>query len=71
LTTSVKAAFSGLIAIAQLNGIDPKRYLRNILARIAEHPINRIEALLRWNLAPDLAQDSRRAVRAGDAEEEN
>jgi transposase len=34
------AAIYSLIGTARLNGIDPESYLRNVLSRIAEHPIN-------------------------------
>jgi transposase len=44
------AAIYSLIGTAKLNGIDPESYLSNALSRIAEHPINRIEDLLPWNL---------------------
>ena len=40
-----------LIATARLNDVDPYGYLRNVLERIAEHPINRIDELLPWNIA--------------------
>jgi transposase len=34
-----------------VNGIDPESYLRNVLSRIADHSINRIEELLPWKPA--------------------
>jgi transposase len=48
------AAIYSLIGTAQLNGIDPESYLRNVLSRIADHPINRIEELLPWNVAASI-----------------
>jgi hypothetical protein len=49
-----------------LNGIDPQRYLEYVLARIADHPINRIEELLPWNVLDKLNQPEqvRRAMAA-------
>jgi transposase len=44
------AAIYSLVGSAKLNGIDPKLYLREVITRIAQHPINRIGELLPWNL---------------------
>ena len=44
------AAFYSLVETAKLNGLDPEAYLREVFTRIADHPINRIDELLPWNI---------------------
>lgn len=41
-----------LVETAKLNGLNPHAYLRDVLGRIADHPINRIADLLPWNIEP-------------------
>jgi transposase len=41
-----------LIRTARMNGHDPEAYLRDVLARIGAHPVNRLDELLPWNLKP-------------------
>ena len=39
-----------IIGSAKLNGREPYAYLNEVLGRIADHPINKIDQLLPWNL---------------------
>jgi transposase len=48
-----RAAFiATLIMTAKLNDIDPQVWLADVLARIADTPITRLEQLLPWNWTP-------------------
>jgi len=51
-----------LIGSAMLNQMDPYQYLRHVLERIAEHPINRIAQLLPWNVAAKVPEPARQAA---------
>jgi len=46
------AAMYTMIESAKMSQIDPEAYLRDVLTRIADHPINRIGDLLPWNWKP-------------------
>ena len=55
------AAMYSLIITAKMNDIDPQAWLADVLARIAEHPLHRLDELLPWNWKPELAAVSRAA----------
>ena len=38
-----------LITTAKMNGIDPQAWLADVLARIANHPAQRLDELMPWN----------------------
>jgi transposase len=42
-----------LIETAKLNGVDPQAWLTDVLGRIADHKINRIDELMPWNYVQD------------------
>lgn len=52
------AAVASLVATARMNGLDPEAYLRDVLDRIADHPVVRVADLLPWNLSRDTAPAS-------------
>ncbi len=49
------AILYSLIETANLNGVDPQAWLTDVLSRIADHKINRIDELLPWNFAATTA----------------
>ena len=44
-----------LIVTAKMNDVDPQAWLTDVLARIAEHPVQRIDELLPCIPPPDTA----------------
>jgi transposase len=42
------AAMYSLIVTAKLNDVDPRAWLADVLARIADHPVQRLDELLPW-----------------------
>src|SRR5271168_2672838 len=43
------AVMYSLIVTAKMNDIDPQAWLADVLARIAEHPVQKLDELLPWN----------------------
>jgi len=46
------AAMYSLIVTCKLNDVDPQAWLADVLARIAEHPVQALDELLPWNWQP-------------------
>ena len=51
-----------IIETAKLIDLDPQAYLADILDRIHDHKINRLDELLPWNWVPAGAENSQAAV---------
>lgn len=52
------AAVYSLIETAKLGGVNPQAYLTEVIKRIAQHPVNRVDELLPWNLAQEMGAAS-------------
>jgi hypothetical protein len=55
------AMMYSLIVTAKLNDIDPRAWLANVLARIADHPVSRLDELLPWKWKAAAAVTARAA----------
>jgi transposase len=55
------AAMYSLIVTAKMNDVDPQAWLADILARIADHPANRLDEFLPWNWRPVRVTDDQAA----------
>jgi transposase len=55
------AGLYALVETAKLNGLDPEAYLRHVFERIATYPQDRIEELLPWHVAANLAPKAQAA----------
>ncbi len=47
------AVMYSLIVTAKMNDIDPQAWLADVLARIADHPVHRLDELLPWSWAAE------------------
>ncbi len=56
------ATMYSLLGTAKLNGVDPEAYLTWVLERIADYPVNKVDALLPWHFAEQQPADARLAA---------
>jgi transposase len=47
-----------LIVSAKLNDVDPRAWLADVLARIADHPVRRLHELLPWHWRDQKTQNA-------------
>ncbi len=52
------AAMYSLIVTAKMNDVDPQAWLADVLARIADHPAQKLDELLPWNWTPVKAAEA-------------
>ncbi len=43
-----------LIQTAKLNGVDPQAWLTDVLSRIADHKITKLDELMPWQYSPEV-----------------
>jgi transposase len=49
------AAMYSIIVTAKMNNVDPQAWLADVLARVAAHPVHKLDQLLPWNWRPAAA----------------
>ena len=47
------ATMYSLIVTAKMNDVDPQAWLADVLARIADHPVHRLDELMPWSWAAE------------------
>ena len=55
------ATLYSLIITAKMNDVDPQAWLADVLARIADHPVQRLDELLPWSWQPRKQREAARA----------